>query len=531
MAYSTQPAIEMAQEKQNPSKSEITICAGDTAAAATTKNRDIHSEEQDKDLEVAGLPAADIDEEPKDPDLVTWDGPQDPANPMNWTMKKKWVLTVLISIFTFISPVSSSMVTPALTILGKDLGIQSEIEVEMALSIFVLGYAVGPLFFGPLSEVFGRARVLQLSNLFYLAWNLGCGFAQNKAEIFVFRFFAGIGGSAPLSVGGGALSDIWVPEQRGKAVGIYSLAPLFGPVVGPIAAGFIAERTTWRWVFWSTNIVASLIQVAGFIWLHETHALTLLKWKRERLVKETGNDKLHTDADSTKGLLRTLGGALVRPSRMLATQPIVQIIALYMAYLFGLTYLITVTFPTIWSDVYGESLGIGGLNFISLGVGSILGAQLSMRFVDRIYRRLKEQNGGVGLPEFRVPSMFVGSVLIPIGLFWYGWSVQGRVHWIMPNIGIAFISGGTIVCLQGMQGYIIDSYTRFAASGLAAAVVLRSLAGFGFPLFAPYQYERLDYGWGTSVLAFISIAIGIPAPFMFYVFGPRLRAMSKYAAG
>ncbi|KAF2136055.1 uncharacterized protein K452DRAFT_303075 [Aplosporella prunicola CBS 121167] len=520
----------MAQKEQDPSKSDTTVGSGEHAAS-TTDARDENP--ADRDLEAARAPPPDnAEKEPTDPDLVIWDGPQDAANPKNWTTKKKWATTILVSTFTFISPVSSSMVSPALETLGKDLGMKSDIEVEMALSIFVLGYAIGPLFFGPVSELFGRARVLQLSNLFYLAWNLGCGFAQNRAEMFVFRFLAGIGGSAPLSVGGGALSDCWAPEQRGKAVGIYSLAPLLGPVVGPIAGGFIAQNTTWRWVFYATSIAAGVVSGAGLIWLSETHAPTILKRKRDRLVKETGNNKLHTGTSSSdKSLVGALGDALLRPSRMLATQPIVQLVALYMAYLFGLTYLITVTFPVVWSEVYGESLGIGGLNFISLGVGSILGVQVNLRFVDRIYRRLKEKNDGVGLPEFRVPSMFVGSAFIPVGLFWYGWSVQGHVHWIMPNIGIAIFAAGTIVCLQSMQGYVIDSYTRFAASGLAAVVVLRSLAGFGFPLFAPYLYERLDYGWGSSVLAFISIAIGVPAPFVFYLFGAKLRAMSKYAAG
>ena len=162
-------------------------------------------ETSERDLEAAGLPKTDAAETSKDPNLVTWDGPDDPTNPKNWPVKEKWILTVLVSLFTFISPVSSSMVAPALTKLGKDLDMQSDIEVEMALSIFVLGYAFGPLFFGPVSEMYGRSRVLQLSNMFYIAWNLGCGFAQNKTELFVFRFFAGIGGSAPLSVAGGAL--------------------------------------------------------------------------------------------------------------------------------------------------------------------------------------------------------------------------------------------------------------------------------------------------------------------------------------
>ncbi|KAE8395476.1 major facilitator superfamily domain-containing protein, partial [Aspergillus alliaceus] len=97
------------------------------------------------------------------------------------------------------------MVAPALSQLGVDLHMQSDIEVELALSIFILAYAIGPLFFGPVSEIYGRVHVLQVSNLWYFAWNLGCGFAQDPAQLFVFRFLAGIGGSAPVALGGGAI--------------------------------------------------------------------------------------------------------------------------------------------------------------------------------------------------------------------------------------------------------------------------------------------------------------------------------------
>lgn len=307
------------------------------------------------------------------------------------------------------------------------------------------------------------------------------------------------------------------------------LTPLLGPVIGPIAGGFIAEQSTWRWVFWSVSIVAAVIQVCGFVWLKETHGPTLLKRKRERLFRETGNDRLHVGAEGNKELGNALGSALVRPARLLATQPIVQLVALYMAYCFGITYLITVTFPVVWSEVYGETLGVGGLNFISIGVGSILGVLLNVRFIDRLYQNLKKKNNEVALPEFRVPAIIIGSTLVPVGLFWYGWSVQARIHWIMPNIGVAILTAGIMICLQNMQGYIIDAYTKFAASCTAAIVVLRSLAGFCFPLFAPYLYQRLGYGWGSSLLAFISIGIGIPAPILFYLYGGKLRARSNFA--
>ncbi|PYH75204.1 MFS transporter [Aspergillus vadensis CBS 113365] len=467
----------------------------------------------------------------QDAHLVTW-AMDDRENPKNWSMSKKWAVTITVSLFTFISPVSSSMISPALTKIAKELNITSEVESELSLSVFVLAYAVGPLCFGPLSELFGRAYVLQCSNLCYVAWNLGCGFAQTSGQLIAFRFMSGIAGSAPLAIGGGVLSDCWNADQRGKAVGIYSLAPLLGPVVGPIAGGFITETTTWRWVFWATSIAGAVIQLIGLAFLPETYAPTLLKRRARTLRQKTGDEAYHTEADTQNtSLMSTLQRALVRPFILLTTQPIVQVIALYMAYLFGLFYLLLSTFPQVWENVYGESVGIGGLNYISLGIGFVLGAQVNARASDRIYKQLKAKRNNTGLPEFRIPAMFVGSLFIPVGLFWYGWSVQAHIHWIMPNIGIVLFSIGSIVCLQCMQTYVIDSYTRFAASGLAAAVVLRSLAGFSFPLFAPYMYNKLQYGWGNSLLGFLSIGIGVPAPWVFWFWGAKLRGMSRYASG
>jgi MFS family permease len=131
---------------------------------------------------------------------VKWDGPEDPENPKNWTNKKKWAATITVSLFTFISPVSSSMVAPALPSLAADLKVSDEVVSQLMLSIFVLAYAVGPLFLGPLSEIYGRTIVLQLSNLFFLVFNIGCAVSQTKVQMIVCRFFAGLGGSAPLAV-------------------------------------------------------------------------------------------------------------------------------------------------------------------------------------------------------------------------------------------------------------------------------------------------------------------------------------------
>lgn len=468
----------------------------------------------------------------KNPNLVTWDGPDDQNNPKNWTTHSKWAAVFVVSSFTFISPVSSSMVAPALTSIAREFNITNEIEISLTLSIFVLAYAIGPLFLGPLSEIYGRVPVLQLANLFYLAFNIACGESTSKGQMIAFRFLSGLGGSAPLALGGGVMSDCFRAEERGKAIGIYSLAPLLGPAIGPIAGGFISENTSWRWIFRATSIADALIQIVGFFFLRETYAPKILLNKAKRLRKETGNDELRTEYEHPeKTLWNILKTSLSRPFILLGTQIIVQVLAVYMAFLYGMMYLVLSTFPSLWEIRYGESIGIGGLNYISLGVGFFLGSQITARMNDKIYKNLKKKNNGEGKPEFRVPMMPIGAALVPAGLFVYGWTAQYKTHWIGPNIGACMFAAGTIIGFQCIQTYIVDSYTRYAASAVGAATVLRSLAGFGFPLFAPYLYAKLQYGWGNSLLGFIGIAIGIPAPFMLWNFGAKLRAKSTFAAG
>jgi hypothetical protein len=322
---------------------------------------------------------------------------------------------------------------------------------------------------------------------------------------------------------------MWTADERGKAMGVYTLGPLLGPVLGPIAGGFIAQYSTWRWVFWSTSAAAVVVQIIGFVYLRECHPGTILRKRCERLVKETANPNLHTE-EKAETFATKLLHAFSRPILLFTTQPIIFAMALYMAYLFGTTYLMFATFPEIWTEFYNETPSVAGLNYLSIAIGSFIGLFLQLKLIDRTYHTLKRRNNGTAIPEFRMPSLFIGSVLSTIGLFWYAWSI-GRTHWIMPNIGALVYTAGTISCLQGMQTYIVDSYQTYAASALAACAVLRSLAGFGFPLFAPYMYDSLGYGWGTSVLAFMAIAIGWTAPVFFWVFGERLRGASRFAAG
>lgn len=133
---------------------------------------------------------------------ISWNGPSDPENPLNWSQSRKWVATLLVSCFTFISPFSSTMVTPALDNIGLELGVTGGFMKALIMSIFLLGYAQGPFVLAPLSEMYGRVKVLQYANLIYLIFNTACGFATTRDQMLAFRFLSGIGGSAPQAVSG-----------------------------------------------------------------------------------------------------------------------------------------------------------------------------------------------------------------------------------------------------------------------------------------------------------------------------------------
>jgi MFS family permease len=332
--------------------------------------------------------------------------------------------------------------------------------------------------------------------------------------LITFRFLAGLGGSAPLSIGGGVIGDLFDAEHRGQAISIYSLAPLLGPTVGPIAGSWIAEKSTWRWVFWSTSIVDAAIQGLGLLFLKETYAPVLLERKVAKIRKSVDEEKargVEIPSPIDRHWKAIFSKALVRPFKLFICEPIVQLLGAYMAFVYGLLYIFLTTIPTTFQDVYQDRVGVAGFHYLALGAGIVIGSQTNARLMDRVYKVLKARYGGDGRPEFRLPNIVPATIFLPIGLLITGWTTQNHVFWLVPDIGTALVGAGAIVAVQSIQAYVIDAFTLYSASALAAATFLRSLAGFGFPLFAPTLYNALGYGKGDTILAVAAIVLGCPA--------------------
>ncbi|KAJ3719190.1 MFS polyamine transporter [Lentinula raphanica] len=487
----------------------------------------------------------------------------------SWPKSRKWAATLIVALFTFVSPVASAMIAPGSQQVADEFGITSNVVLDMITSIFVLGFGTLSqlrIFMGPLSELYGRSRVVQLGNAFFLVWNFACGFAQNQTQIIIFRFFAGIGGSAPLTIGGAVIGDTFHPEERGRAIAMYALGPMIGPAAGPVIGAWIAARVSWRWVFWSTTIFDVAVQAVGLFLLQETFAPVLLERKAQKLAQsartdaEKGTGKVFTtiyenESRSWKYIIQT---ALIRPFVMFVREPILQLLGVYMAFIYGIFYLFITTMPDIFTINYHESIGIMGLNYLALGLGMVFASWFNSRTMDKIYMYFKGRNQGIGEPEYRVPTIVPASIFFPAGIFITGWAAQAHVHWFVVDLGIFFVGASMILAFQAIQIYIVDVFTLYAASvcnlltrgtvapwasvavaffflsffrftGIASVSCLRSFCGFGFPLFAEAMFDSLGYGKGCSILGCVAIVIGCPAPWILWFYGRRIRSGSKFA--
>lgn len=190
---------------------------------------------------------------------VWWNEPaeQDPENPMNWTNKKKWSNIGVMSAITFLTPLASSMFAPGVPRVMAEFHSTSNITATFVVSIFVLGFAFGPLVIAPLSEIYGRVIVYNVCNVFFIVFSAGCALSQNMSMLLAFRFLGGFAGVATITCGSGTVTDIMPTEKRGGAMALWALGPILGPIIGPVCGGFLIEAAGWRWVFWLITIAVS----------------------------------------------------------------------------------------------------------------------------------------------------------------------------------------------------------------------------------------------------------------------------------
>ena len=465
------------------------------------------------------------------PSLVKFSD-DDEENPRAWSPKKKLTNVGIIALMAILSPLASSMFTPGISQVAEDLQC-SEKAVIATTTGFVIMLGLGPLLLAPFSETFGRRQLYIWCFCIFTLLQIPTALAPNVGVLIAARTISGFFGSVGIANGGGTISDMYEPSQRAGIFGWYLLGPLMGPTIGPLFGGLIITHLNWRWVYWILLIVCTLNTTVGYFFLRETYAPVLLLRRRDALQAKNTNShpedgevspRYHFEGEDTRSIWLKLRDSMKRPIAIFI-QPIVLIMSAYQALIFGTTYSIYTNMQDIYSSQpYNFTSEQIGFLYLGPGLGFLVSVWFLVPRIDTVYNKLTEKNNGKALPEYRLPLANIGSVLIPISLFWFGWTVDESVKspWPVSIIATFFYGLGQVMIFNTVQNYYIDSFEKYAASAIAGGSVFRSLIGGVVPLFAPTLFAKLGYGWGVSVFAFLAVLIA-PAPVFFYYFGGRIR--------
>ncbi|WDK10709.1 major facilitator superfamily transporter [Colletotrichum graminicola] len=420
------------------------------------------------------------------------------------------------------------MFAPGVPQLLEDFDTRNESLATFVVSVYILGLAFGPLALAPMSELYGRAMIYHVGNVLFIIFTAGCALSTSMGMLIAFRFLSGLVGAGPITIGAGTIADLMTVRQRGMAMSVWSLGPLLGPSIGPIAGGFLAQAEGWRWIFWVLTATAGVITIMGFVVLRETNAPVLLKRKTQRLQKQTGNMQLRSKLGSNLNPRELFLRSILRPSKFLVFSPVCLLLSIYGAFIYAMIYFMFSTFSFVFQETYGFGQSTVGLVYIALGIGMMIGLAIQQATGNRIMSKLANRHhSGKPKPEYRLPIMILGGLFIPSGLFIYGWTAQAHIQWAVPLLGTLVVGTGVSIINISVNLYLVDAYTVYAASALAASTILRSIFGATFPLFALQLFDSLGLGWGNSLLGFVAVCMW-PIPALFIRYGEYLRTAPKF---
>ncbi|CCU76488.1 MFS transporter [Blumeria hordei DH14] len=463
--------------------------------------------------------------EPRFDYVVEFNGPDDPINAKNWPLRRNLFVNGA-RIHNVLTVFTSSVFSIASPFISHEFRVSEKLSL-LGLTLYIMGFAFAPTFWGPLSELKGRKMPIVLAMLGFTLFQIGVGVADDIQPILIFRFLGGVFGAAPITITAAVFSDMYDNKTRGIAITILSTFVFIGPAIAPCIGGFIVRSShQWRWIQWLVTILGFIAFLLNIFFLEETYAQTILVAKAVEIRSQTKNWAVHAEHEmldfSPQSLIIK---NFCRPLRLLFTEPIVFLMSLYSSFAFGLLYLSIGSYSAVFIKIYRLPLGISGLPNIGMAVGIVF-ACIYLLLLQPSYARKLAANDNVPIPEWRLPSMTTGGIAFSCGILWFGWTgYNPSIHWIVPTLSGIFTGFGILVILIQVINYLVDAYLDTAASVIAASMMFRSLAGALFPLFFDSMFKSLGINWTATILGCIALLL-VPVSILFYYFGAKIRSKS-----
>ncbi|KAL4892877.1 major facilitator superfamily domain-containing protein [Aspergillus ambiguus] len=454
--------------------------------------------------------------------IVDWED-RDSEDPQNWALAKKLSFTVVGCSMIFSVAFASSIFGSATSVTAAQFNVSDEV-MSLSVALYIAGYAIGPLFFAPFSEIVGHAIPLSMALLGCAVFQIPLSLAQNVQTILISRFLNGAIGSGVLAVGSGMMAELWNPVSRAVAIGFNATMMNMGSTVGPIAGSFIVQRYGWRWTGWATLIICGCVGFAALFAIRETSRKRILVLRARRIRKKTNNNAYHARSEMEHLSLGVLAQKYFTiPLHMIVQEPILIILTVYLTLVYGTLYLSYQLFPFAFKK-RGWSASIASLPFISVTLGVLAAWGTFSLFTLTWYKRQLKAKGTTS-PEDRLPPMILAACILPAALLWFGWSMEA--HWAAQVISCFFVGYSLQLIFMSGVVYLVDVYMPRANSAISIHVVVRSLVSASFPLWSTPMYEGLGVQWSATVLAILA-AVMLPSPILFRVYGRTIRTWSRF---
>ncbi|KAI2627833.1 polyamine transporter 3 [Hypoxylon sp. NC1633] len=449
----------------------------------------------------------------------------DPEDPRNWPLWYRSWTVFSISFTCWVVVFYSTSYTASEPGLIEEYG-GSTTTATLGVTTYLLGLAAGTLFTAPASELYGRRPVYIICMVVFTLLIIPCCLATSLAEIIVVRFFGAMFGAVMIVNSAGTVVDISTEEYRGLVLSLWSIAPLNGPVTGPVIGGFVYQYLGWRWANWLALILAG-VGTLCMTTPKETYAPIILQQKAARLRKETNDERWWCRYDMKLSKMALIKINLIRPFTFSFTEPILWFFNFWLSLVYGILYLCFVAYPIVFSEHRGWGPGISGLSFVGIGTGTMIAILAEPFWRKIINSHPKDPETGRVPPEATARIMIIGAILVPIGQLVFSWTcLPETIHWSIPIVfGIPFGAGNSLSFIYG-SNYLAGTYGIYAASALAGNAVIRSIFGGLLPLAGPSMYTALTPQWAGTLLGLLE-ALMIPIPIVFYKYGERIRGKSR----
>ncbi|KAJ5862837.1 hypothetical protein N7455_006905 [Penicillium solitum] len=463
--------------------------------------------------------------------LVDWYYTDDSENPHNWSNRKRALVTTMICLYTFVVYTTSAIYTSSTEGVMKEFGV-STLVATLGLSLYVLGYGIGPLVFSPLSEipVIGRNPVYIVTMFLFVIISIPTALVKNFAGLMVLRFLQGFFGSPCLASGGASIGDLYSLMALPYAMMAWVSAAYCGPALGPLLSGFAVPVKGWRWSLFESIWASAPVFILMFMLLPETSSATILLRRADRLRKIHNTNRFMSQSEIDQRNMRVSAiaiDALIKPMEITIKDPAVLFVQIYTAIIYGIYYSFFEVFPLVYPTDYNMNLGQIGLVFLCIMVSCMIGIAVYASYIHFWTNRRIRRFGFPVNEAFLIPAL-PASFGPTIGLFVFAWTARASIHWIVPTIGITIYGATVFIVMQCIFIYIPLTYPKYAASLFAANDFFRSALACGSVLFAHPLFGNLGVARGVSLLGGLSV-IGIIGIWLLYFYGSRLRALSKFA--